>query len=82
MARLGVFIFGVVMVVLLGGMGIKPALDGLYDIMNGTGAANLTMTESIVWRGMPYIIMAVLIGILVAYLTGKIGGHKDEGGEE
>ena len=82
MGRLGVFLLGGAIVILLGGMGIKPAMDGLYNVMNSTGMANLTMTESVAWRFMPYIIMLVLFGILIAYLTGKIGGHHDEGGEE
>lgn len=62
--------------------GIKPAMDSLYTIMNSTGMADLSMTESAAWRLMPYLIPAILFGILVAYLTGKIGGHRDTGGEE
>ena len=81
MGRLGVFLLGSVVIVFMM-RGIKPALDGLYAIMNSTGMADLTMTESVVWRLMPYIIPLVLFGILIAFLTGKIGGHRDEGGEE
>lgn len=81
MARLGVFIFGVVLILVMM-RGIKPAMDGLYTIMNGTGMADLSMTESIAWQLMPYIIPLILFGILVAWLTGKIGGHRDGGGEE
>ena len=81
MGRLGVFLLGSVVIVFMM-RGIKPALDGLYTIMNSTGIAGLTMTESVVWRLMPYIIPLVLFGILIAFLTGKIGGHRDEGGEE
>ena len=81
MNRLGVFLLGSILVIVMM-RGIKPAMDGLYTIMNSTGMANLTMTESVAWRLMPYIVPLVLFGILVAYLTGKIGGHRDEGGEE
>ena len=81
MGRLGVFLLGSVVIVFMM-RGIKPALDGLYAIMNSTGMADLTMTESVVWRLMPYIIPLVLFGILIAFLTGKIGGHRDEGPRE
>ena len=81
MGRLGVFLLGSVVIVFMM-RGIKPAMDGLYTLMNSTGMADLTMTESVVWRLMPYIIPLVLFGILVAFLTGKIGGHRDEGGGE
>ena len=82
MSRLGVFIFGTVLIVIMM-RGIKPAMDGLYTIMNGTRMPALSITESVLWRAMPYIIPLILFGILVAFLTGKIGGHRDEsGGEE
>ena len=81
MGRLGVFLLGSVVVVFMA-RGIKPAMDGLYDIMNSTGMANLTMTESVVWRLMPYIIPLVLFGILIAWLTGKIGEHQNTGDRE
>ena len=81
MGRLGVFLLGMFVIAVMM-RGIKPAMDGLYNIMNSTGMANLTMTESVAWRFMPYLIPLVLFGILIAYLTGKIGGHQDEGGEE
>jgi len=81
-ARLGVFLLAGVVIILVGGMGIKPALDALYTIMNGTGMPPLSPTEQAVWQLMPYIIMGVLFAILVAFLTGKIGGHHDEGGED
>lgn len=79
MARLGVFLLGIVVTVLVGGMAVKPAMDKLYTIMNGTGMPSLSGTEQVVWQLMPYLIPAILFGILVAYLTGKIGGgRKDE----
>jgi len=81
-ARFGVFLLGGIVVVLLGGMAIKPALDSLYTIMNSTGMPALSATEQVVWQFMPYLIMLVLFGILVAFLTGKLGGHHDTGGEE
>jgi len=80
-SRLGVFLLGTVLILVMM-RGIKPAMDGLYNIMNSSGMANLSLTESVAWRAMPYLIPAVLFVILLAFLTGKLGGHRDEGGEE
>ena len=76
MARLGVFLLGGSLVVLLGRV-IKPAIDGLYAIMNST--FTLSVAEQATWRAMPVIIPIILMGILIAYLTGRVGGG--EGGE-
>jgi len=79
MNRLGVFLLGSFVIVVMM-RGIKPALAGLYNISNAT--VDMSMTEQAVWQLMPYIIPIVLFGILVAFLTGKIGGHRDGGGNE
>jgi len=73
-ARLGVFLLAGVLVVLLARV-IKPAIDGLYVIMNTT--FTLSVAEQATWRAMPIIIPAILIGILVAYLTGRIGNSEE-----
>lgn len=71
MAKLGVFLLGSAVVILLARV-IKPAIDGIYEIANSTYP--LSISEQATWRLMPYIIPAILFGILVAYLTGRIGG--------
>lgn len=81
MNRLGVFLLGTALILVMM-RGIKPAMDGLYTIMNSTGMADLSMTETVAWRLMPYIVPAILFGILVAWLTGKLGGHRDNTGGE
>lgn len=81
MGRLGVFLLGSALILVLM-RGIKPAMTGLYNIANNTIGFNLTGTEQVVWQLMPYIIPLALFGILVAFLTGKLGGHQDRGEEE
>ena len=75
MAKLGVFLLGGTLVVLLARV-IKPAIDGLYTIMNST--FTLSAAEQVTWRFMPIIIPAILIGILVAFLTGRIGNSTEQ----
>ena len=73
MAKLGVFLLGGTLILLLARV-IKPAIDGIYEIANSTYA--LSVSEQATWRLMPYIIPAILIGLLIAYLTGRIGGTE------
>jgi len=79
--RLGVFILGCAIILFMM-RGIKPAMTGIFNITNNTSSYNLSMTEQVMWQIMPYLIPLVLFGILVAWLTGKIGGHRDEGPRE
>ena len=82
MARLGVFLLSVALILLFGGMAIKPAMEKLYNITNSSSSYNMTPTAQVLWQFMPYIVIGILLAIAVAYLTGKIGGHRDNGGEE
>jgi len=75
MSKLGVFLLGGTLIVLMGRI-LKPGLDSLYTIMNGT--YNLSVSEQATWRLMPYIIPIILFGILIAFMTGRIGGGSSE----
>jgi len=55
---------------------ILNAPEGEYVVSN-TG--NLSPTERVLWRLMPYLIPAILFGILIAWLTGKLGGQQNGG---
>jgi len=75
MSKLGVFLLAGTLIVLMGRI-LKPGLDSLYVIMNGT--YNLSVSEQATWRLMPYLIPLILFGIAVAFLTGRIGGGSEE----
>ena len=75
MAKIGIGLLGGFLLVVLG-RALKPAMDSLFAIMNTT--YTLTTTEGTAWRFMPYIIPAILLGILIAYVTGKLGSGKGE----
>lgn len=81
MGRLGVFLLGSAIIVFMM-RGIKPAMTGIFNITNNSSTYNLTATEQVAWQIMPYAIPIILFGLLIAWLTGKIGGHQDRGGEE
>ena len=75
MAKFGTFLLCGFLLVVMGRI-LKPAMDGLFPMMNASAGYNLTVAESVLWRGLPYIIPAILFGILIAYLTGRIGGSE------
>jgi len=57
---------------------MKVMLDKLYAIM-GTMNLDLSPTEAAIWQAMPFIIPAILVAILFAFITGKIGiGGREE----
>ena len=77
MAKIGIGLLGGFLILVVGRV-LKPAMDSLFTIMNTT--YTLTTTEGMAWRFMPYIIPAILFGILIAYISGKIG--SSDRGEE
>jgi len=77
MVKIGTFLLGGFLIIVLARV-LKPAMDGLFPMVNQSAGYNLTIAESVTWRGMPYLIPAILFGILIAYLTGRIGMGGDE----
>ena len=75
MKKLGIFLLSVFLIITFG-RALKPGSDAIFEVMNTT--LDLSASEQLVWSFMPYIIVAILLGILISYLTGHI---STDGGE-
>ena len=75
MAKLGIFLLGGFLIIVLAYM-IKPPMDAIFAVMNNT--TTLSTTESVAWRIMPLIVPLILAGILIS----KVSGHFDVNREE
>jgi len=56
--------------------------DILAEATKGTLTVNkgdLSYTEVVLWKLMPYLIPAIIFGFLIAWLTGKLGGQQNGG---
>lgn len=74
MDKLGILLLGGFLIVFMARF-IKPAMDRVYEVMNTT--YTLSTSEQLIWRFMPFIIPAILFGLLIAYVTGHVG-HRGE----
>jgi len=77
MSKFGVLLLAGFLIILLG-RALKPGFDSIYDIMNTTFNLTYNYTnEATAWRFMPFLIPAILFGILIAWVTGKIGDRGE-----
>ena len=69
MGKIGMFLLGSLLIIFMA-RALKVPADLLYGVMNST--LTLSPTESFAWRLMPYAIPAILYGILIMKVSGKI----------